>query len=157
MLQPAAPESLKLSIMRLIAAPRAALYRCWTDPASIVKWFTPPPFDTSSAELDVPPGVASLVVMRSPEGVEMPNRGQYLDVVPDRRPVFTDAYLGDRRPSGKPFMTVVLTFDDDAGGTRCAARARHWTAEERDAHSAMGFETGWGIATDQLAALAATL
>ncbi len=150
-------ETFDLSLTRLIAAPRAALYRCWTDPALIVRWFTPPPFETVSAEMDVRPGGASLIVMRAPDGTEYPNRGQYLEVVPDHRLVFTDAYVGDWVPSAKPFMTGTLTFDDEDGGTRYTAVVRHWTAEDRDAHAAMGFEAGWGIATDQLAALATTL
>lgn len=94
-----------LTITRRIAASPSVLYRCWTDPALIVQWFTPPPFVTVSAEMDVRPGGGSAIVMRSPDGTDYPNRGQYLEVV----------------------------------------------------HSATGFETGWGIATDQLAALAATL
>ncbi|QYE36285.1 SRPBCC family protein [Polymorphobacter sp. PAMC 29334] len=157
MLQPTPADTFELSITRLIAVPRAKLYRCWTDPALIVKWFTPPPFTTVSAEMDVRPGGASLIVMRAPDVTDYPNRGQYLDVILDRRLVFTDAYTGDWQPSAKPFMTGILTFDDEGEGTRYTAVVRHWTAADRDAHVAMGFETGWGIATDQLAALAATL
>jgi uncharacterized protein YndB with AHSA1/START domain len=54
-------------------------------------------------------------------------------------------------------MTGVLTFEDEAGQTRYTARARHWTAEDLQMHEKMGFHVGWGIATDQLAALARTL
>ncbi|WP_448174322.1 SRPBCC domain-containing protein [Rhizobacter fulvus] len=50
-----------------------------------------------------------------------------------------------------------MTFEDEAGQTRYTARARHWTAEDCAAHEKMGFHQGWGIATDQLARLAATL
>ena len=60
-------------------------------------------------------------------------------------------------PSEKPFMTVIITFADEAGGTRYTARARHWSVADREAHEKMGFHEGWGIAADQLAALAATL
>lgn len=87
----------------------------------------------------------------------MPNRGVYLDVVKDQRIVFTDAYTSAWVPSAKPFFTCVLTFEDEGGKTRYTARARHWTAEDYAAHQQMGFHTGWGIATDQLVALAATL
>lgn len=54
-------------------------------------------------------------------------------------------------------MTGILTFADEGGGTRYTVDVRHWNVADRDAHVAMGFETGWGIATDQLTALAATL
>lgn len=146
-----------LGFTRLIAAPRAALWRCWTEPALIVKWFTPPPWQTIRAAMDVRAGGSSLIVMRGPDGTEMPNPGVYLEVVPGERLVFTDAYVSAWEPSAKPFVTGILTFADEDAGTRYTARIRHWTAEDAQAHAAMGFEAGWGTATDQLAALAATL
>jgi uncharacterized protein YndB with AHSA1/START domain len=150
-------ETYELSLTRLIDAPRAKVFRCWTDPELLKQWFAPAPYTTPKAELDVRPGGANLIVMRGPDGQDMPNRGQYLEVVPDTRLVFTDAYVGDWQPSAKPFMTVILTFADEAGKTRYTARVRHWTAEDKAAHEAMGFEQGWGICADQLAALAKTL
>lgn len=147
-----------LVLVREIAAPREALYRCWTEPGLMTRWFTPPPWTTTHAETDVRPGGASLVVLRGPDGTEMPNRGVYLEVVPNERLVFTDAYVSAWQPSEKPFMTVILTFEDLGGGrTLYTARARHWTKSDRDAHEAMGFHDGWGTATDQLAELAARL
>jgi uncharacterized protein YndB with AHSA1/START domain len=88
--------------------------------------------------------------MQGPEGEEMPMRGVYLEVVPDRRLVFTDAYVSAWQPSGKPFMTVVLTFDPEGQGTRYRAHIHHWTPEDRQQHEAMGFHEGWGKASDQL-------
>ena len=146
-----------LSITRQIAAPLAVLYRCWTDPALLVRWFTLASWVSVSAKLDVRPGGASLIVMHGPDGSEMHNRDQYLEVVPNERLILTDAYLGDWVPSDKPFMTVVLTFAEEDGGTRYKATVRHWSAEDRDAHAAMGFDANWNTSTDQLAALAVTL
>jgi uncharacterized protein YndB with AHSA1/START domain len=147
-----------LTLTRDIAATPAQLFRCWTEPALIRQWFCPPPWAVSHAEMDVRPGGASLVVMRGPDGQEMPNPGVYLEVVPNRRLVATDAYIRAWVPSEKPFLTLILTFDDLGDGrTRYTAVARHWTVADREAHDAMGFHAGWGIATDQLAALAATL
>ena len=146
-----------LVLTRLIDAPRRSLYRAWTEPELLRRWFAPLPYETPHAELDVRPGGASLVVMRGPDGVDLPNRGVFLEVVPDARLVMTDAYTSAWEPSSKPFMTVILTFEDEAGKTRYTARVRHWTAEDRQAHEAMGFHEGWGQCADQLAALAATL
>ena len=87
----------------------------------------------------------------------MPNRGVYLKVVPNKRLVFTDAYTQAWEPSPKPFMTVILTFENHEGKTRYPALARHWAVADREAHKQMGFHQGWGICTDQLAALVATL
>ena len=147
----------ELVLTRLIKAPRHQLFRCWTEPALITRWFTPPPWKTISAEIDVRPGGASLITLQGPDGTLMPNAGQYLEVVTDRRLAFTDAFVGDWVPSAKPFFACLLSFDDEAGQTRYTARAMHWSAEDCAAHEKMGFHQGWGIATDQLAALAATL
>jgi uncharacterized protein YndB with AHSA1/START domain len=146
-----------LTVTRLIDVPRAKLWRCWTEPQLICRWFTPPPWVTISAEMDIRPGGLSLVVMRGPDGTEVPNPGIFLEVVPERKLVFTDAYGKDWAPSANPFMTAIITFDDEDGQTRYTARARHWTAEAMESHQKMGFEAGWGVATDQLAALARTL
>jgi uncharacterized protein YndB with AHSA1/START domain len=148
----------ELVLTRDIAAPREKLYRCWTEPALITQWFAPAPWTTPHAETDVRPGGASLVVMRGPDGQEFPNPGVYLEVVPNERLVSTDAYTRAWEPSAKPFMTLILTFDDLGGGaTRYTARARHWSEADREAHEKMGFHEGWGQCTDQLAALAARL
>ena len=146
-----------LVLTRLIEQPAAKLYRCWTEPALLMQWFVPKPWTISQAQLDVRPGGASLIVMRDPDGNEYPNAGVYLEVVPDRRLVFTDAYTAGWVPSARPFMTGIITFEPDGDHTRYTARVRHWTAEAKAQHEKMGFETGWGICADQLAALAKTL
>jgi len=117
------PADRELMLTRLIDAPREKLYRAWTDANLLKQWFAPLPYTTPSAELDVRPGGAALIVMRGPDGKDMPNRGVYLEVVPDERLVFTDAYTKAWEPSEKPFMTVVLTFEDEGGKTRYTARA----------------------------------
>jgi uncharacterized protein YndB with AHSA1/START domain len=147
----------ELVLTRLIDAPREKLYRAWTDPELLKQWFAPAPFTTSVAELDVRPGGANLIVMRDPQGNEFPNRGVYLDVVENERLVFTDAYARAWEPSQKPFMTAILTFEDEGGKTRYTARVRHWTAADRETHEKMGFHEGWGRCADQLAALVAGL
>ena len=113
--------------------------------------------DRPVAKIDLRVGGANLIVMKSPEGQEMPNRGTYLEIVPNEKLVFTDAYTGDWQPSGKPFMTVVLTFKDEGGKTRYLARCRHWNRHDRDTHEQMGFHQGWGICADQLEALAKSI
>ncbi len=146
-----------LVLDRLVNAPRAALWRCWTDPSLIVKWFTPAPWTTVSADMDVRAGGGSTIVMRSPEGQEFPNPGVFLEVVPGERLVFTDAYTAGWVPSAKPFMTAILTFADEGAGTRYVATVRHWSAEDKRSHEERGFHEGWGKATDQLEALARSL
>jgi uncharacterized protein YndB with AHSA1/START domain len=146
-----------LILTRLIDAPRDKLYRAWTEPELLKQWFAPAPYTTPHAELDVRVGGANAVVMRSPDGNDIPCSGVYLEVVPNQRLVFTDAYTRAWEPSGKPFMTVILTFEQEGDKTRYTARVRHWTSEDREAHEKMGFHQGWGQCADQLAALAARI
>ena len=148
----------ELVLTREIDVPREKLWRCWTEPRLMLQWFTPAPWRTIHAETDVRPGGSSYVVMKGPEGQEMPNRGVYLEVIPNQKLVFTDAYTSAWQPSDKPFFTGVLTFEDLGNGrTRYTARALHWTREDCEAHEKMGFHQGWGVATDQMTALAKTL
>ncbi len=147
----------ELILTRLIDAPRENVYRCWTEPALLKQWFAPKPYETPVVEVDVRPGGSSLFVMRGPDGQNMPNRGVYLEVLPNERLVATDAFIEAWQPSAKPFMTLILTFEKQGDKTLYTARVRHWTAEDREAHEKMGFHVGWGICTDQLASLAATL
>lgn len=146
-----------LLLERLIAASPEALYRCWTEPALLVRWFAPMPWRTLSAELDLRVGGASLVVMGGPNGEKIPCPGVYLALEPGRRIVSTDAYVRPWLPSTRLFMTLILSFTPEGEGTRYRAWVRHWSEADRQEHEAMGFHSGWGLCTDQLAELAATL
>ncbi|MCD7059459.1 SRPBCC family protein [Pelagibacterium xiamenense] len=150
-------ESRILVLNRLIDAPREKVFRCWTDPELLPQWFAPKPWTAPRAELDVRPGGTCFVVMADPEGNEYPNPGVYLDVVPNERLVFTDAFTAAWEPSDKPFFVAELTFADEGGKTRYIARAKHWRVEDKLEHEKMGFHEGWGICADQLEALARTL
>ncbi|MGZ5901501.1 MAG: SRPBCC family protein [Reyranella sp.] len=147
----------ELVLTRLIDAPREKLYRAWTDPTLLKQWFAPLPYITPVAELDVRPGGSAFIVMRGPDGKDLPNHGVYLEVVPNQRLVSTDAYTKAWEPSEKPFMTLTLTFEDEGGKTRYTACVRHWTVADREAHEKMGFHQGWGICADQLTALVAKI
>jgi uncharacterized protein YndB with AHSA1/START domain len=146
-------EGRDLILTRFIDAPPASVFEAWTDPSLLKQWFAPLPWTTSLAEMDVRAGGSNLVVMRSPEGAEFPNYGVYLEVVKNQRLVMTNAYTKAWEPSEKPFMTVVLTFEEVDGGTKYTARVKHWTVEDREAHEKRGFHKGWAICAEQLAAL----
>ena len=148
----------ELVLTRLMDAPADKLFRCWTDPDLWKRWFAPKPYTTAVAEMDLRVGGATNMVMKGPDGQEMPNPGTILDVVPGRKLVFTDAYTGDWMPrEGAPFMTAVITFEPEGGKTRYTAAVRHWTDEDVKKHDAMGFHQGWGMCADQLEALARTI
>ncbi|AWM23291.1 SRPBCC family protein [Sinorhizobium fredii] len=146
-----------LVLIRLIDAPREKVFRAFTDPELLKQWFAPLPWTITEAALDVRPGGTNRFIMRSPEGELYPNQGVYLEVVPNEKLVMTDAYTEAWKPSEKPFMTAILTFEEEGGKTRYTARARHWSVADREAHEKMGFHEGWGQCADQLAALVAKL
>ncbi|WP_040485402.1 SRPBCC family protein [Lutibaculum baratangense] len=147
-----APDSdtRELKLVRLMDAPREKIFRAWTTPELLKPWFCPAPWRVSHAELDVRPGGSNLIVMNGPDGEEFPNRGVYLEVVPNEKLVFTDAYTEAWVPSGKPFFTGIILLEDEGGKTRYTAIARHWSEEDRKAHEEMGFHEGWGKVAEQL-------
>jgi uncharacterized protein YndB with AHSA1/START domain len=146
-----------LVLTRIINAPREKVFKAWTDVELLKQWFAPLPYTTPHAELDIRVGGANLIVMRGPDGNEFPNRGVYLEIVENERIVVTDAFTKAWEPSEKPFMTLILTFEDHGGKTKYTALARHWTVADREAHEKMGFHEGWGICADQLEALVSKL
>ena len=161
MADPTAPETphpFDLVLERTIAAPAETLYRCYTEPELVCQWFCPKPWTVTEAKLDVRAGGATYHRMEGPDGEVNDLYGQYVEVVPGRRIVTTDAYAGNWVPSGKPFMTAIITFKDLGDGTTLyRAVARHWNAEDAEGHAAMGFHEGWGKAADQLEELAESL
>jgi uncharacterized protein YndB with AHSA1/START domain len=144
----------ELVIGRILDAPRSAVWRCWTEPDLLMRWFTPAPWKTVAADIDVRPGGASRIVMRSPEGQDFPNVGVYLAVEPGVRLVFTDAFTSAWVPSEKPFMVGEILLADEGARTRYVGRALHWTDADVKTHDEMGFHPGWGAAADQLEAVA---
>jgi uncharacterized protein YndB with AHSA1/START domain len=146
-----------LTLTREIDAPPEKLFKAWTTPDLMKEWFCPKPWKVVEARLDLKPGGSCFVLMQGPEGEQMPNPGIYLEVVPSRKLVFTDAYTSAWVPAEKPFMTGVIEFEDLGNGrTKYTATAVHWSEEDKKAHEEMGFHEGWGIATDQLAAIVKT-
>jgi uncharacterized protein YndB with AHSA1/START domain len=146
-----------LVLERTLAATPAQLWRCWTDPTLLRQWFCPKPWGVSEAVLDVRSGGSSYVLMQGPNGEVVPNHGVYLEVIPEQRLVFTDAYVRAWEPAAEPFFTGVITFTPQGSSTLYRAEARHWNAETCARHEAMSFHQGWGAATDQLDALTGTL
>jgi uncharacterized protein YndB with AHSA1/START domain len=143
---------LDLVLERVVDVPPELVWRAWTEPQHIKHWFTPAPWSTIDAEVDLRPGGVFRTTMRSPEGQEFPNVGCFLEVVPHERLVFTDALLPGFRPSENPFFTAVLTFVPEGSGTRYTALVRHRDTAGRKKHEEMGFHTGWATALDQLVA-----
>lgn len=154
---------LDLSFTRVVNVPRALVWRAWTEPDLLKPWFCPLPWKTIDCEIDLRPGGLFRTTMQSPEGVEYPNAGCYLEVVPEVRLVWTNALLPGFRPA-KPsvtcgdddtsfIFTAMIELADAGEGTRYTATVTHADEAGCAKHAGMGFEAGWGAALDQLVAM----
>ena len=141
----------ELSITRFIAASPEAVYKVWTKRTG--EWWAPRPYTTPVVKFDLRPGGSARTVMRSPDGTDMPHGGVFLEVVPNRRIVMTDALKPGWIPQDA-FMVAIVTFEPEGSGTRYTARVLHWSEEAMKQHEEMGFHEGWGIVAGQLADLA---
>lgn len=160
MSHPALPDfdpTLDLVLERTLPVPVSRVWRAWTEPEHLKPWFCPRPWIVSHCEIDLRPGGLFRTVMNGPDGEVADGSGCYLEVVPQRRLVWTDALLPGYRPSGQAFMTGMLLLEPTPEGTRYVAIARHATPEATKQHEDMGFLHGWGAAADQLVEYVRTL
>ncbi|AUH64053.1 SRPBCC domain-containing protein [Paracoccus zhejiangensis] len=149
----------ELTISRLIPAPPSLVWRAWSDPAILARWWIPAPYACRVVKLDLRPGGGLETLMREGDGPFQPHvEGCFLEAIPERRLVFTTQLAEGWRPI-EPWLalTAILDFTPEDGGTRYAARVLHRSANEAQKHDEMGFEPGWGAALDQLAATVGSL
>lgn len=147
------PET-DLTLTRMIPASAAALWRCWTEPHLLCQWFAPAPVETTAAVIEPRAGGRFMTRMRLPDGSEIESDGCILAAAKGQLLSFTDALGPGFRPRSEPFMTAIITLDEKARATRYTATVLHADAGARQRHEDMGFNEGWGAATDQLTALA---
>ena len=152
-----------LRFTRVVDVPRSLVWRAWTEPELLKPWFCPLPWKTVDCEMDLRPGGIFRTTMQSPEGVEFPNVGCYLDVVPQETLIWTNALLPGYRPGklaatcgaddAEFRFTAMIELADAGPGTRYTATVMHADAAGCQKHAAMGFEGGWGTALEQLVAM----
>ncbi|WP_370335290.1 SRPBCC family protein [Parvularcula marina] len=151
-------EPLTLVIERIIDAPRHNVWRCWTEAELLKQWFCPKPWHVPEADFDLRPGGRMNTVMAGPNGERHENFGIWLEIVPEERLVFTDAYREGFMPAPSHFMTGFVELSDtDDGGTKMIWGARHNEEATMKTHLEMGFEDGWKAASAQLDELARQL
>ena len=119
------------------------------------EWWCPRPYTTAVRALEWRTGGAFHIEIRDPEGnpMESGDGGVLLEITPGRGFVFTDALAPGWVPRAA-FMVGFFELAPEGDGTLYRAGARHWTDEAYEQHRQMGFEQGWAIVADQLAALA---
>ncbi|HEY3440509.1 MAG TPA: SRPBCC family protein [Paludibaculum sp.] len=157
------PE-LDLVLERIIDVSPELVWQAWTTPEQLKKWFTPAPWKTVGCEIDLRPGGAFRTVMQSPEGEDFPVAGCYLEIVENRRLVWTNAVAPGYRParaadlaSGDLTFTGVILMEPHGAGTKYTAIAMHADVETCQKHESMGFHQGWGAALDQMVAMVKAL
>ncbi|MFE5790573.1 SRPBCC family protein [Rhodococcus erythropolis] len=151
----ALPHSdLDLAVSRIIKAPRSVVWNAWVNPRSFEQWFVPAPEICRVQEMNLQPG-GTFRTEISESGLEYGPHitGCFLAVDEFERIVFTDALVGDWRPSETSFVTTVITMKDHPDGTEYIATAMHRNITDRDKHEQLGFHEGWGTVTRQLADL----
>ena len=147
-------QELDLTISRVIEAPRALVWRAWTQPEQFEQWWVPAPAKCRVVEMDVRAG-GSLVthIDESGSGFAPHLSGCYLAVEEQERIVFTTCLVGGWRPAEQPFMTAIITFQAHPLGTNYVAHVMHKSNADRNMHAEMGFYDGWGTVIEQLAKL----
>jgi uncharacterized protein YndB with AHSA1/START domain len=154
---------LDLVFERSIDVAPELVWKAWTVPEQLKQWFTPAPWTTVDCEIDLRPGGIFRTTMRSPEGRDFPNLGCYLEVIANRKLVWTNVLLPGYRPAmaiaanaaecDRFAFTAVISLEGHGSATRYSALVIHGDEAGRKRHEEMGFHEGWGAAFDQLVAL----
>ena len=126
------PTDEQILIVREFDAPRELIYRAWTTPDLLRRWWSGPRGAMKSAEIDLRVGGAWRYVMVTTEGAEVAFHGRYREIVAGERLVFTEVF--EPRPDAEALTTV--TFADVEGRTTLEILIEYQSRQDRDAHSA---------------------
>lgn len=152
-------EKLDLVFARKTNLTPENLWRAWTEPDLLKKWFCPKPWKVADCRITLTPGGEFFTRMEGPDGQANDNSGCYLDVKTNEKLVWTNMMISDFRPvslDGIGFpLVVTVTFKATPDGTLYRAVASHSNEEDRIKHESMGFQEGWGLAFLQLVELMA--
>ncbi len=137
------PQTNTLQLRRTIRAPRAKVFRAWTDPQALKQWFGPPGYPAQAAEVDLRIGGKYRITMRKdPDGDLKSHYGTFQEIRPSERLVFTWNY--DHRDIGNTLVTI--DFRDLGDQTEIVlTHERFPSPEVRDQHS-----IGWNGCLDRL-------
>jgi uncharacterized protein YndB with AHSA1/START domain len=143
-----------LTIARVFAAPRALVFRAWTEPAHLAQWWGPKGFTNPVCEFDARVGGALRIHMRAPDGTIYPMKGEIRELVPPERLVFTNFAIDTAGNHLLEGLTTV-TFAEHDGKTTMMLHTRAAAVVEYAAAYLQGMEAGWTQSIDKLHALLA--
>jgi uncharacterized protein YndB with AHSA1/START domain len=147
------PTDEQILITREFDAPKHLVYRAWTTPELVKRWWSGGHGEVTIAEIDLRVGGTWRYVMIANEGFEVGFHGEYREIVPDERIVSTEVYEG--MPDGEALNTLTLTEAD--GRTTLSILVQHSCKEHRDAHINSGMEAGMQKSMDLLEQVAVSL
>src|SRR5918997_1273481 len=140
------PSDTQILITREFAAPKHLVYKAWTTPELIKRWWSANRGEVTLAEVDLRVGGKWRYVMIADGGFEVGFHGEYREIVPDERIVSTEVFEG--MPDAEAVNTMTLTEVD--GRTTLTILVEHASKEHRDAHIESGMEAGLQDAMDLL-------
>ena len=133
------PTETQIKITREFAAPRHLVYRVWTTPELIRRWWAGRRGKMTIADVDLRVGGMWRYVMEAEGGFEIAFHGEYREIVPNERIVATEVY--EVMPEGDPVVTTV-TFTEAQGRTTLTMLVDCPNQEVRDVIVSSGMETG---------------
>jgi uncharacterized protein YndB with AHSA1/START domain len=139
-------------ITRIFDAPRELVFKAWTDPKHVTRWWGPKDFTNPVCEMDVRPGGALRIVMRAPNGVDYPMRGVFREIVEPERLVFTNIALDESGNAVLEGLTTV-TFAEHGGKTKLTLQTSTVGLVAEAAQKLEGMEEGWTQSLERLAEL----
>jgi len=144
------PSDREIVGSRIMDAPPELVFKAYTDPELIPRWWGPRRYATTVDKMDLRPGGVWRFVHRAADGGEYAFNGVYREIVPPKRLVYTFNYEG--APGHEAVETV--TFEEAEGGkTRMTDHLLFETREERDGMLNSGMEEGAAETIDRLAEL----
>ena len=147
------PTDEQILITREFDAPRRLVYKAWTTPELVKRWWSGGHGEVTLAEIDLRVGGMWRYVMVAQGGFEVAFHGEYREIVPNERIVTTEVYEG--MPEGEAVDT--LTFGEVDGRTILTILVQHTCKEHRDAHIGSGMEVGMQASMDLLEQVAVSL
>ena len=132
----------ELRMSRVFDAPRSLVWKAWSKAEYVQRWFTPAPLTTPRCEVDLRTGGVFYLVMKMPDGLELPMDARFDEVVAEKRIVFSAMIHG-----GVQVHTTVSFADEGADKTRLDVHQ----VFSKESDATKGAPMGWKSALDQLA------